>query len=331
MRLAEQMEAEGVASGEPVVAVGSDRLMPVPRDRLWSRAEHGRPEGPRLRATPTLSVRAARPRPVANVFVGLAGGRAGSTRGGSAASCGAAAVDGELESLCYAGANLVPVGAGPDALRAFAERARRQGRRCSSIVGPAAMVLRAVAAARARLGTGARRPPAPAADGDRRPPAGRSPTRACGRVRRRRARRAAAGLHRDVHRGGRRLAARRRRRTALPRPGRRARRHAAARSPASRTAGSCSRPRSARSTADACQVQGVWVAPDRRGRGAGRARHGGRRGARAGASIAPVVSSTSTTSTSPRAALPAGRLHRGRHLHVRPLLGEADSASRPSS
>ena len=44
---------------------------------------------------------------------------------------------GELRSLCYAGANLVPVCAEPDAVRAFAERARRTGRRCSSIVGPA--------------------------------------------------------------------------------------------------------------------------------------------------------------------------------------------------
>ncbi|GAA2103800.1 GNAT family N-acetyltransferase [Streptomyces albiaxialis] len=46
-------------------------------------------------------------------------------------------VDGRLEALCYAGANLVPLCAGPEAVRAFAERARRQGRRCSSIVGPA--------------------------------------------------------------------------------------------------------------------------------------------------------------------------------------------------
>ncbi|GAA1929940.1 GNAT family N-acetyltransferase [Streptantibioticus ferralitis] len=44
---------------------------------------------------------------------------------------------GRLESLCYAGANLVPICAGPEAVRAFAERARRSGRRCSSIVGPA--------------------------------------------------------------------------------------------------------------------------------------------------------------------------------------------------
>ncbi|MFI9719604.1 GNAT family N-acetyltransferase [Streptomyces sp. NPDC052396] len=45
--------------------------------------------------------------------------------------------DGRLESLCYAGANLVPICAGPEAVRAFADRARRGGRRCSSIVGPA--------------------------------------------------------------------------------------------------------------------------------------------------------------------------------------------------
>ncbi|MBO0655322.1 GNAT family N-acetyltransferase [Streptomyces triculaminicus] len=43
---------------------------------------------------------------------------------------------GRLESLCYAGANLVPICAGPEAVRAFADRARRSGRRCSSIVGP---------------------------------------------------------------------------------------------------------------------------------------------------------------------------------------------------
>lgn len=44
---------------------------------------------------------------------------------------------GKLTSLCYAGANLVPLCAGGEAVRAFAERAVRQGRRCSSIVGPA--------------------------------------------------------------------------------------------------------------------------------------------------------------------------------------------------
>ncbi|MFF0436836.1 GNAT family N-acetyltransferase [Streptomyces sp. NPDC004327] len=45
--------------------------------------------------------------------------------------------DGMLTSLCYSGANLVPICATPEAVRAFADRARRIGRRCSSIVGPA--------------------------------------------------------------------------------------------------------------------------------------------------------------------------------------------------
>ncbi|MGC5344584.1 GNAT family N-acetyltransferase [Streptomyces sp. DT24] len=44
---------------------------------------------------------------------------------------------GRLRSLCYSGANLVPICTTPDAIRAFADRARRAGRRCSSIVGPA--------------------------------------------------------------------------------------------------------------------------------------------------------------------------------------------------
>jgi hypothetical protein len=43
-------------------------------------------------------------------------------------------------ALCYSGANLVPVGADRTASTAFAEFAARQGRRCSSIVGPAEMV-----------------------------------------------------------------------------------------------------------------------------------------------------------------------------------------------
>lgn len=45
--------------------------------------------------------------------------------------------DGRLRSLCYSGANLVPICATAEAVRAFADRARRTGRRCSSIVGPA--------------------------------------------------------------------------------------------------------------------------------------------------------------------------------------------------
>ena len=74
--------------------------------------------------------------PVANVFVasrvatvGLEPLRLGGEMWGHL-------VDGRLDALCHVGANLVPVQAGPDAQRAFAERARRQGRRCASIVGP---------------------------------------------------------------------------------------------------------------------------------------------------------------------------------------------------
>lgn len=47
---------------------------------------------------------------------------------------------GRLSSLCYAGANLVPVQATEAAVSAFADRAGRQGRRCSSIVGPREVV-----------------------------------------------------------------------------------------------------------------------------------------------------------------------------------------------
>jgi predicted GNAT family acetyltransferase len=49
--------------------------------------------------------------------------------------------DGKLVSACWAGANLVPVEATPAALDAFAAHARSEGRRCSSLVGPAEPVL----------------------------------------------------------------------------------------------------------------------------------------------------------------------------------------------
>ncbi|MFL6240867.1 MAG: GNAT family N-acetyltransferase [Actinomycetes bacterium] len=76
--------------------------------------------------------------PVANVFVtsrvealGLDSWRLGAEMWGYADRA-----TGRLAALCYSGANLVPVGTQPEAVHAFAERARRQGRRCSSIVGP---------------------------------------------------------------------------------------------------------------------------------------------------------------------------------------------------
>ncbi len=43
-------------------------------------------------------------------------------------------------AVCYSGANLVPVAADRPSLLSFADFAARQGRRCSSIVGPAEMV-----------------------------------------------------------------------------------------------------------------------------------------------------------------------------------------------
>jgi uncharacterized protein len=47
----------------------------------------------------------------------------------------------KLEGLCFAGANLVPLRGERSALRAFADRARRIGRSCSSMVGRAELVL----------------------------------------------------------------------------------------------------------------------------------------------------------------------------------------------
>jgi uncharacterized protein len=48
--------------------------------------------------------------------------------------------DGRLVAACHAAANLVPVEATPKALTAFADRAAHQHRRCATIVGPAETV-----------------------------------------------------------------------------------------------------------------------------------------------------------------------------------------------
>jgi predicted GNAT family acetyltransferase len=48
--------------------------------------------------------------------------------------------DGRLVSACHAAANLVPVNATPAALEVFAERALATGRRCATVVGPAEVV-----------------------------------------------------------------------------------------------------------------------------------------------------------------------------------------------
>ena len=77
---------------------------------------------------------------VANVFVGARIRSAGIDPGRLGGQVWGYSEGGQLTALCYSGANLVPVEAGPEAIAAFAERARVQGRRCSSIVGPAAAV-----------------------------------------------------------------------------------------------------------------------------------------------------------------------------------------------
>jgi predicted GNAT family acetyltransferase len=79
--------------------------------------------------------------PLANVFVQSRVEAAGLDPWRLGAELWGHVVDGEVRGLCYSGANLVPAGADDAAVAAFADRARRQGRRCSSIVGPQPMVL----------------------------------------------------------------------------------------------------------------------------------------------------------------------------------------------
>ncbi|MGH3322266.1 MAG: GNAT family N-acetyltransferase [Streptosporangiaceae bacterium] len=74
--------------------------------------------------------------PVTSVFVASRVHAAGLNPGRLGAELWGYVSQGRLRSLCYSGANLIPVEATPEAVQAFAERARAQGRRCSSIVGP---------------------------------------------------------------------------------------------------------------------------------------------------------------------------------------------------
>ncbi len=50
-------------------------------------------------------------------------------------------VRGKMEGLCFSGPNLIPLKGDQSAMRMFADRARRRGRMCSSLVGPAEQVL----------------------------------------------------------------------------------------------------------------------------------------------------------------------------------------------
>lgn len=85
--------------------------------------------------------------PVANVFVTSRVMLSGCDSWRLGAELWGIHENGSLVALCYSGANLVPVQADPRHAAVFADRARRQGRRCSSIVGP----VQAVEAMWARL------------------------------------------------------------------------------------------------------------------------------------------------------------------------------------
>ena len=63
------------------------------------------------------------------------------SRTGSLSSVLTHRTDGELDSLCWASANVVPVGTTPESRGAFADRVRRWRGRCASLFGPRGEVL----------------------------------------------------------------------------------------------------------------------------------------------------------------------------------------------
>ena len=134
------------------------------------------------------------------------------------------AIGGELwtrrgaeESLCYAGANLIPLRGTPTDLHAFADKAMSS---CASVLlggRPGRVRAADVAAARTHLGTGPGRARAPAADGDG------GTADVCDRRRRaararRRARAVSGRRDRHVHRRGRYRSPAGRRRARVPPP-----------------------------------------------------------------------------------------------------------------
>ena len=161
MRIAERDGEDGVPSGEPrsagpdAVSVSAD----VARTADAGRREAGgaahvvaaRPRPPatceaaaRARSTATRSRTSSSPPGVEH--------RRASTPGASAARCGATSSTAGSTSLCYAGANLVPSRPARTPCAPSPTAPAAQGRRCSSIVGPADAVAPAVGAARARAG-----------------------------------------------------------------------------------------------------------------------------------------------------------------------------------
>ena len=279
------------------------------------------PRGCSTAATSTRCSRLLERDPVADVFV--------------ASRVQSAGLDREPARRRRSGASASAAGSSRSATPApTSSRCRPDPRRCApSPTGPAD---RAGAARRSSArptavaalwqlltpswGRGAGRPRAPAAAGARRAAGRRRPTRACGRCGRDEVDIAAAGLHRDVHRGDRRLAARRRRRSALPGPRRRAGRPRAARSPASTTAGSSSRPRSARRRRGSARCRACGSTPELRGRGlsvAGTAAVGGPgAGARraGGQPVRQRLQRRRPPCLRPRGLPPGG------HVHQRPVL-----------
>lgn len=79
--------------------------------------------------------------PVTDVFVAARVHQSGLVSGQLAGELWGYREGGRLVSLCYSGANLVPAAATPPAIRIFADLAGQRRRGCSSIVGPATAVL----------------------------------------------------------------------------------------------------------------------------------------------------------------------------------------------
>ena len=87
------------------------------------------------RADLPAAIRVLSANPIENVFVASRVRAAGLDPASLGCPVWGYERDGVLRALCHAGSNLVPVGAGPDALAAWTEFAGPQ-RMCASIIGP---------------------------------------------------------------------------------------------------------------------------------------------------------------------------------------------------